>query len=569
MQRKYNDGDGMKIDGKMPPLKKDIEIMMVNISSLERGSTMSEQNTMRAARAAGMISFMFLLSRILGFIRENLSGRLFNRFETDAFFAAFIIPDTMYYLLVGGALSAAFIPIFTEYLAKGEEEEGWKVAGTFINITVLLLALFTVLGVIFADWVAPLEAPYFPADKMKLLANLTRIMFPAVCFTALAGLMGGALNSYQHFLGPALGPIFYNIAIITGAFWLGPRLGIGGMAVGVVAGAIGNFLIQLAFLSKFGRGLYRFGYIDLKNPGFRRMLILMIPALIGLSATQANIAFTNVMASALPEGSITALRFANRLIQLPIGIFASGVAMAFFPLLSRLAAQKEMGQFKTNLSLALRFIFFIMIPSAFGLIILRYPIIKILFEGQKFTSHDTMMTAYALLFYSIGLFAHAGILMLPRAFYALKDTWTPVLVSVLSVSLSIALNWLFLHYTQLGVGGFALSFSIMGMVNLFLLLIILRKKINGIDGQAIVLSFLKTLGASLGMTGAIYLVQRIVSDLAGRLVLSGHWKAALEVACGMAVGIPVFFLAAWLLKMDEIALTIRTFKRKFGSKRVS
>lgn len=530
---------------------------------------MSEQNTMRAARAAGMISFMFLLSRILGFIRENLSGRLFSRFETDAFFAAFIIPDTMYYLLVGGALSAAFIPIFTEYLAKGEEEEGWKVAATFINITVLLLAFFTVMGVIFADWVAPLEAPYFPSDKMKLLADLTRIMFPAVCFTALAGLMGGALNSYQHFLGPAIGPIFYNIAIIIGAFWLGPRLGIGGMAVGVVAGAIGNFLIQLAFLSRLSRGLYRFGYIDLKNRGFRRMLVLMVPALIGLSATQANIAITNVMASALPEGSITALRFANRLIQLPIGIFASGVAMAFFPLLSRLAAQKQMGEFKVNLSLALRFIFFIMIPSAFGLIILRYPIIKLLFEGQKFTPQDTMMTAYALLFYSIGLFAHAGILMLPRAFYALQDTWTPVVVSVLSVSLSIALNWIFLHYTSLGVGGFALSFSIMGMVNMFLLMIILRKKIDGIDGQAIAGSFIKTLGASLVMTGVIYLVQQTIANLAGRWSLSGHWEAAVVVVCGMAAGIPVFFAMAWLFKMDEIAMTIRAFKRKFGPKRVS
>lgn len=529
---------------------------------------MTEQATEKAARAAGMISLMFLLSRILGFIRENLSGRLFNRFQTDAFFAAFIIPDTMYYLLVGGALSAAFIPIFTEYLAKNEEEEGWKVAGTFINITVLLLAVFTLLGVFFAKGVAPLEAPHFPDAKMKLLIELTRIMFPAVCFTALAGLMGGALNSYHHFFAPALGPVFYNIAIILCAFWLGPRWGIKGMAVGVVAGAIGNFLIQMSFLRRLSGRKYRFGYIDLKNPGFRRMLILMVPALIGLSATQANLWITNVMASSLREGSITALRFANRLIQLPIGIFASGVAMAFFPLLSSQAARKELDSFKDTLSLALRSIFFIMIPAAIGLIVLRYPIVKILFEGQKFTPGDTELTAYALLFYSAALFAHAAILMLPRAFYALQDTRTPVTVSISTVILSVCLNWLFLKYTRLGVGGFALSFSIMGFMNMVLLMFILRRKINGIRGQAILQSFLKTTIAAAVMGVFIFAVKRGVSVFNQRLLLSGHWEAAIIVGAGMTVGAAVFFGTARLLKMEEIKGALGLLRRKTGSKEV-
>ncbi|HYH02453.1 MAG TPA: lipid II flippase MurJ, partial [Bacillota bacterium] len=289
---------------------------------------MSGEATQKAARAAGMISFMYLISRLLGFIRENLSGRLFNRFETDAFIAAFIIPDTMYYLLVGGALSAAFVPIFTEYLARDQEEEGWKVASTFINITVLLLIGFTVFGMVFAHWLAPLEAPDFPPAKTKLLIELTRVMFPAVCFTALAGLMGGVLNSYHRFFNPALGPVFYNIAIIFGALVLGSQYGIKGMGYGVVIGAMGSFLIQAGGVKGHCGRYYRFGYIDLKNPGFRRMLWLMLPALIGLSATQANLWATNIMASSLPEGSLTALRFANRLIQLPIGIFASGIAVA-------------------------------------------------------------------------------------------------------------------------------------------------------------------------------------------------------------------------------------------------
>ncbi len=516
----------------------------------------------RAAKAAGMISFLFLVSRILGFVRENLSGRLFNRFETDAFIAAFIIPDTMYYLLVGGALSAAFIPIFTEYLTKGEEEEGWKVASTFINITVLLLAIFTILGMTFAKGVALWEAPHFETDKMLLLVKLTRIMFPAVCFTALAGIMGGALNSYQHFLAPALGPIFYNIAIIFGAFWLGPQFGIMGMAIGVVVGAIGNFLIQMLFLRKVGGRRFRFAYIDLNNPGFRRMLMLMVPALIGLSATQANLWITNVMASSLPEGSITALRFANRLIQLPIGIFAAGIAMAFFPMLSGLVAEKKMNTFKDTLSLSLRSIFFLMLPAGMGLVVLREPIIKLLFEGQKFTSNDTALTAYALFFYSIALFAHAAILMLPRAFYALQDTRTPVIVSVFSVCISILLNWVFLKYTKLGVGGFALSFSIMGLINMLFLMEILRRKIGGIRGYGILRSFLKALAASLAMGLAVFLITKYISMISGRMALNGHLEAALIVVVGMAVGVGVFFVTVWLLKMDELAMFTRLIKGK-------
>ena len=526
---------------------------------------MADKLTERAAKAAGMISLMFLLSRILGFVRENLSGRLFNRFETDSFFAAFIIPDTMYYLLVGGALSAAFIPIFTEYLTKGEEEEGWRVASTFINLTVILLTGFTILGMVFAGSVAPLEAPGFPPDKMRLLVQLTWIMFPAVCFTAMAGLISGALNSYQHFFAPALGPVFYNIAIVIGAFWLGPQWGIKGMAAGVVIGAMGNFLIQVLFLHKFGAGFYRFGYIDLKNPGFRRMLVLMVPALLGLSATQVNIWVTNVMASGLPEGSITALRFANRLIQLPIGIFAAGVAMAFFPLLSGLVTNKQIGAFKDTLALALRSIYFMMIPAAVGLIVLRYPIIKLLFEGQKFTSHDTQTTAFALLFYSMALFAHAAILMLPRAFYALQDTVTPVVISISSVVLSILINWLFLKYTTLGVGGFALSFSIMGLVNMLGLMEVLRRKIGGIRGKGILSAFIKTSTAGLTM-GIVILIAKnqLLVPLGRSLQLQGHLEAALTVGVGMLLGAVVFLWVAWLLKIEELNMVLRLVKRKLS-----
>ena len=527
---------------------------------LVKESTMSKQGTQNAAKAAGLISAMFLLSRILGLLRESQTGSLFNRFQTDAFFAAFTIPDVMYYLLVGGALSAAFIPIFTEYLAGGKEEEGWKVASTFINIVVIFLAGFTILGVIFTQYLTPIIAPHFTAEKLKLLIELTRIMFPAVCFTALAGLIGGILISYQRFMGPALGPNIYNIGIICGAALLGSQYGIKGMAYGVAAGAVGNFLSQLFFLRKQAANFYRFGYIDLKNPGFKRMLLLWIPALIGLSADQANIWATTAMASQLPEGGITAIRFATRLVQLPIGIFAAGLSTAFFPLLSSLSAAKKIEEFKDTLSFSLRSIFFIMMPASIALIMLREPIVMLLFERMKFTHQDTLLTAEALLFYSLTIFAHAAILMLPRAFYSLQDTKTPVVVSFISVGSSIFLNWFFINYTGLGVKGFALSFSIMGLINMVLLMMILRRKIHGIRGYHIGESFMKATVSAVIMGVAIYGVILALTPYTRHL--SGHWVAALQICLGLGIGGSVFLVSAWLLKMDELQTVINLVKRK-------
>jgi putative peptidoglycan lipid II flippase len=268
------------------------------------------------------------------------------------------------------------------------------------------------------------------------------------------------------------------------------------------------------------------------------------------------------MASSLPEGSITVLRFANRLVQLPLGIFASGIAVAFFPLLSSLVAQNKMDDFKDTLALSLRSLFFLMLPAAVGLIVLREPLVKLLFEGQKFTSHDTQLTAWALLFYSLALFAHAAILMLPRAFYSLKDTKTPVMVSVISVTASIVLNWLFLKYTNLGVGGFALSFSLMGLINMVLLLVILQRKIGDIRGRSLLTSFVKTLAASLVMGLVIFAADRCLGPVLNRGQVSGHLAAAAKIGVGMALGGGVFFCAALALKMEELDTVLRRFKRR-------
>ena len=528
----------------------------------------------RVARAAGMIAGMILISRLLGFVRESIAGRLFDRMETDSFFAAFVIPDFMYYLLVGGALSAAFIPLFTEYLTRKDEEEGWRMASTFINLTFILLASMTVLGMIFARQLAPLQAYKFTGAKLELLTQLTRMMFPAVFFTALAGLMAGVLNSYKHFFAPALGPVVYNIAIIFGAYYLGPRYGVQGMAVGVVVGALANFLTQAYFVRRKAKG-YRPLFIDLNHPGFRRMLVLMVPALVGLSATQINIWITNTMASGLAEGSITALRFANRLVLLPLGIFAMAISTAFFPPLSQLTAEGRWDEFRRTLALGVRMILFITIPSAVGFILLREEIVRLLFEGQKFTAADTQATAYALFFYSIGLFAHGAIQLLPRGFYSLKDTVTPVLISVTTVIISVILNLVFLWFTDLEHGGFALSFSIMGILNMILSIYFLRRKVGGIEGR----SLLRTMGASTlaaFLMGLAIVAIRPIADrwalLIGELI-SALIRISLRTGTAMGlvvisigVGFIVYLAATYLFRMEEIRMLVDMVKRRRTAK---
>lgn len=523
----------------------------------------------RIARAAGLIAILTLLSRILGFIRDTMAGRLFDRLETDAYFAAFVVPDFMYYLLVGGALSAAFIPVFTEYLARGEEEEGWRAASTFINVILTLLVILAGTGMIFAGPIGHLEAPGFQnRAQLALVAQLTRIMFSSVAMLAMAGLLSGVLFSYQSFLAPALGPVLYNVGIIAGAFMLGSRFGIKGLAAGVVAGAAASLGLQIWAVQR-RKPAYKPFCFDLNHPGFVRMIRLLLPALFGLSATQINILFTNMMASGLTKGSITALRFSNRLIQLPLGIFAAAIGTAFFPAMARAVAEGKMDSYKETFSLGLRAILFITIPAAVGLAVLRYPIIRLLFEGQRFSARDTDLTAFALAFYSLGMFAHAAILILPRAFYSLQDTKTPVRVTAATVAISLLLNLVFLRFTDLRHGGLALSFSIMGLLNMAALLFLLRRKIGRIGGRSI----LRTSGlaslASLVMGLAIFLMDRILPRLP---VLSSQRPviiAGAEVLFGAGVGILLYGALAYVLKMEEAYLVLGLIKRRLSRARTA
>ncbi len=504
-------------------------------------------NSRNVARAAGIVMFAILVSRVLGFVRERAVAEVFGRTGvTDVFFAAFALPDLMYQLLVGGALSSAFIPVFTQYLAQDKEEEAWYVASTFINLTGILLFIFMVFGMIFTPSLAPLVGYGFVGEQRQLLVTLMRITFPAVFFTALSGLEMGILNSYQKFTMPALGPIFYNASQILGAYLLGPIIGIMGMALGTVAGSFGSFSLQFPTVLRKAR-FYR-PVIDLKHPGIRKMARLMIPALIGLSIAQINLIIAQNLASLLEEGSIVSLRLANRLIHFPLGVFAMGISTAIFPTLARLVATNEISEFRRTFSFGLRVVFFITLPSAVGMAALREPIVRLLFESGEFTAADTQATAFPLLFYSVGLFAQSGIQILVRVFYSLQDTITPVKIGLFTVVVNFLLSISFLQWTTLGAGGLALAFSLTSIVNMLVFLYMLRKKFGGIDGRRLFSSFWRAAVAALVMgIMAFYFSQWVVPYLdltrgLGRLV---------QTFGSISIGIFVYLALSLLLKMEE------------------
>lgn len=513
------------------------------------------------ARDATLTMALILISRLLGFVRERAVAEVFGRTaETDAFKAAFNIPDLMYFLLVGGAITAAFIPVFTGYLARGQEQEGWRVASTFLNGTVLALVLLTVAGMAFAPQLAPLVAYAFTGRQRELLIELMRWMFPAVFFTALAGLGIGVLNSYRRFSLPLVGPILYNACIIASAYVLGPRMGIRGMAVGTAVGAALNAALQW---SQVGVRYWRWQPVmDLRHEGVRRLYRIMAPALFGLSITQLSLIISTSLASTLPEGSITALGLANRVMQFPLGIFAMGMSTVTYPAMAAHVALGEMKRFGAMVTAALRGVLFFTVPSAVGLGVLAEPVVRVLFEAGQFSVRDSRATAWALYFYSGALVFQSAIQILTRAFYSLQDTRTPVRISTLALVLNAVLSLAFLRWTAMGHAGLALAFTLVSFVNFCLYLAVLHRRKAGVH-LAGLLGFLAKVGAASVLVGLAAHVS--AAHTAASIGTDTLAERSLVLAAGVAAGASVYAGATWMMGLDE-ALLAATALRRVGQR---
>lgn len=511
----------------------------------------------KIVKAAGIVGLGTFFSRLFGLIRLQVIAYIFGYSQaTDAFWIGFTLPNLFRSLLAEGALSTAFIPVFSEWLRNKGRKEAEILANNILNILILILTITVAAGVflapIYVPWLAFGFREFF--SQMQLAINLTRVMFPFLFFISIAALIMAILNCEGHFFSPAFAPLLFNIAVIFSAILLTPLYGIYSLAIGVVLGGGIQFFFQIPFL-KHKDYHYRF-ILSFKDPGVKKILKLMGPAALGGITLQVNILINRVFASTLPPGSISSLQYAMRLIQLPLGIFAIALSTAIFPSLSSLDIKKKMKEFRSTLSLGLRIVFLLLIPSSIGLIIIGKPLICLIFQHGAFLSEDTLMTNQALFYYSIGLFAMGGVMVLNRAFYSLQDMMTPFKVSFLIMLVNVLLN--FLLISPLKQGGLALATSISMIINMIILFFLLRRRLRSMEGGKLFSSFLKISLASFMMGGGIYLFMRIISLSEGT---SSLFLQIIQLSASLGIGIGIFSLLAYFLRLEEFKMVLQIFKK--------
>lgn len=519
---------------------------------------MSEK--IRVTKAASIVGAATFLSRIFGFIRDVVVAWYFGAgMYSDAFFVAFRIPNLLRRLFAEGSLSIAFIPIFTEYLETRGRAEAFDLARSALKVLAIILVVVSIVGIVMSPMIVRVIAPGFSSDpeKFEITVFLTQLVFPYVFFICLVALCMGILNVLGHFAAPALAPVFLNIAMIASVVYLSPFFdeAITALGVGVLIGGFLQLLLQLPFLIR--NGVYFWRKSTFFHPGLKRIVLLMGPAVFGAAVYQINILVGTLLASLLPEGSVSYLYYADRLVQFPLGIFAIATATAVLPSLSRQAAVKNYTALKETFGHALNLVFFITIPAMVGLIVLREPIVALLFRRGAFDFETTRLTADALLYYSIGLWAFSAVRIAVSTFYAIQDTKTPVKMAIVSITANIVLAVVlmkpFLH------GGLALATSISSIINLGLLIVVLRMRLGPLGLGVVMKSLLKSCVSAIFMGYTIHFA-------AARISASIHSISFeflfLQVVLYITAGFVLYFSTAYLLKSQELQTVLSLMKKR-------
>ncbi len=502
---------------------------------------------MSVGRASLFMIATLIASRFLGWLRLSVIGARFGETpQLDAFWAAFRIPDTLFNLLVAGALASAFIPVFTSYLAKEREDEAWRVASSVMNAIVLLLVGFSAVMWILAPILVPILAPFPDPEQRETAIRLSRIMLLSPIFMGLSALFTGILNSYRQFLSGATAPLVYNFVIILFAVFASPFLGIEALAWGTVAGALMMWLVQVPELT-FRRTRYKLA-LDLGHPGVREIVRLTIPRTLALGAVNLIFIVDTFLAAKMAEGSLTALLYAQQLMQLPLGVFSIAISAAVFPTLAHYASLGLQARMRDVLQTAIRWILFLTLPTVVMMIVLRRPIVNLLFQYGNFGPQAREFTQEAFLFYSLGLAGHALIQILARAYYASKDTRTPLALTLISIGTNIVLSVVLAPLY--GINGLALANSMATLAEAALFMILLapraRLRVVGIGTSS-----LKVIAASLAMGIAMFAFIRatnITVDLQQTKL-----GLLLQTAVAVGVGLIAYVGAATLFRVSELA----------------
>lgn len=537
---------------------------------------MASESSSSIVRGTSIVGSLTMLSRVLGFVRDMLVARLFGSgFYADAFFVAFRIPNLLRSLVAEGALISAFVPVFAQELKEGQAS-AQRAFSSVIALLLLTTAVLSILGVVFAEAVVLFFAPGFGpgSEKFELCVLLTRIMLPYIMFVSVIALLNGALNSVKIFGASAFAQVVMNIVLIAGAWvaaFMEARAAVLALSFSVIFGGLAQLVAQIPALKRSGFSLRPSA--ALITPATKRVLRLMLPAVVGAAVYQLTVFLNTVMASLLQEGSVSWLFYADRLTQLPIGIFSIALASVLLPTLSRAHAENNRAQFQENLLNALRYTSFIMIPTAAVLFVLAEPLIRLLFEYGEFDARSTVQTAAAVQAYALGLWAVSCHSMLVRGFIAQHDTVTSTLVGVFSLALTFVLSLLFIgplssqagamgqfiaasqqllfgSFTTpaLGHAGLALAASLSSLSGCAVLALLLHRRLGRLDWSPFLLATLRSIGASLPILFAL-------------TALSTRLSALPLVAIGLPVAAILYLGAAFLLRTPELQETFALISR--------
>jgi len=507
-------------------------------------------NSKNSVRSASVILVITLtLSNVLGLLRDRFLATYIPTSELDIYFAAFRIPDLIFNFLILGAISSAFIPVFCDLKANGKKEDSWDLTNSLMNIGVVILAVLAVLFYFLMPYLTKLVVPSFDAERMVKTVELSRLLILTPIFFSISYFLSGILNSYNRFVAYSIAPLIYNLSIIAGAVIVGPSIGIKGVIYFVILGSILHFAVQLPTAKKLGYN-YRL-LLDFTNKNVRKVVKLMIPRTIGLGMNQIMLLVYTALASALVSGSITAFNFANNIQTMPTVVFGTSFATAVFPTLTTAIAEKRYDRYTFYLGRSIRSIAFFLIPLSLLFIMLRAQIVRLILGSGHFAWDDTRMTAMALGYFSISLLFQGLIPILARSFYAMKNTTTPMIISILTVVISVAFGYPLA--SSMGVAGLALAFSIGSFFNAVALYFMLAKKHKEVLDRKVLYSLTKiTSIAGFSASIAWFSMHYFASFLNLNTFFGVLWQALLTTA----VGATIYIILAYLFNFEEITWAI-------------
>lgn len=512
------------------------------------------------AKAAGTVMAAFLIGNLIGLLRGVVIADAFGTStEYDAFNAANRLTETLYNLMAGGALGSAFIPTFTALLTKDDHKTAWKLASGISNLLMIVLSGVALLMAIFGPYVVRyglfIINPGENIEAQSLTVSLLRIMLPSITIFGLSGLLMGVLNAHQKFWLPAIAPAMYSIGIIIGVIFFPHSWGIYRLAWGALFGSLLHLLIQLPGLIKLperkftltlGRGI----------PQVKTVLKLMGPRIFGVAVVQLNFIVNTIIALSLPEGSVSSITFAFTIMLMPQAAIAQSIAIASLPTFSAQAAQNKLEEMRSSLVSSLRGVLLLALPASLGLILLRVPLIQFMYERGEFTAQSTQMVAWALLFYAAGLVGHSVVEVVSRAFYAVNNTRTPVIIGAIAMTINLGLSLILSRwFSTLGLmphGGLALANATATALEMIVLLVMMRKRLNGLEGrrlwQAIIQAAIGTAVMSLAV--------------AAFLQYTPHLSAVWRTLLGGLIGIGIYGISMLALKTPEIGQVISLLRRR-------